>query len=105
MKKRLLAYLLCVSLVLGMLPGSLALPAKGAATDATDPKEEDIMVETDLHLEADGSGYYALDAQSPFYYIPFYTPSAVVGGIMGVMVLMILKRARVLDRFLAELER
>ena len=49
--------------------------------------------------------FYALDAQSPFYYIPFYTPSAVVGGIMGVMVLMILKRARVLDRFLAELER
>jgi len=29
----------------------------------------------------------------------------VVGGIMGVMVLLILKRAKVLDRFLAELER
>jgi energy coupling factor transporter S component ThiW len=49
--------------------------------------------------------FYALDGQSPFYYIPFYTPSAVVGGIMGVMVLLILKRAKVLDRFLAELER
>ena len=49
--------------------------------------------------------FYALDAQSPLYYIPFYTPSAVVGGIMGVMVLLILKRAKVLDRFLAELER
>ena len=49
--------------------------------------------------------FYGLDAQSPLYYIPFYTPSAVVGGIMGVMVLLILKRAKVLDRFLAELER
>ena len=49
--------------------------------------------------------FYALDAQNPLYYIPFYTPSAVVGGIMGVMVLLILKRAKVLDRFLKELER
>lgn len=48
--------------------------------------------------------FYALDAQSPLYYIPFYTPSAVVGGIMGVMVLLLLKRAKVLDRFLTELE-
>lgn len=49
--------------------------------------------------------FYALDAQSPFYYIPFYTPSAVVGGAMGVMVVLLLKKANVLDRFLAELER
>lgn len=48
--------------------------------------------------------FYGLDAQSPLYYIPFYTPSAVVGGAMGVMALLILKRAKVLDRFLAELE-
>ena len=48
--------------------------------------------------------FYALDAQSPLYYIPFYVPSAVVGGIMGVMVLVLLKRAKVLDRFLTELE-
>ena len=48
--------------------------------------------------------FYALDAQSPLYYIPFYTPSAVVGGIMGVMVLVLLKRAKVLDRFLTDLE-
>ena len=48
--------------------------------------------------------FYALDAQNPLYYIPFYTPSAVVGGIMGVMVLVLLKRAKVLDRFLTELE-
>ena len=43
--------------MLGMLPGSLALPVKGAATDITDPKEEKVMVETDLLLEEDGSGY------------------------------------------------
>ena len=49
--------------------------------------------------------FYALDAQSPLYYIPFYTPSAVVGGAMGVAAVLILKRANVLDRFLAELER
>jgi energy coupling factor transporter S component ThiW len=49
--------------------------------------------------------FYGLDAQNPLYYIPFYTPSAVVGGMMGVMVLLILKRAKVLDRFLKELER
>ena len=48
--------------------------------------------------------FYALDVQNPLYYIPFYTPSAVVGGIMGVMVLVLLKRAKVLDRFLTELE-
>ena len=49
--------------------------------------------------------FYGLDAQNPLYYIPFYTPSAVVGGIMGVMVILLLKRAKVLARFLAELER
>ena len=49
--------------------------------------------------------FYGLDAQSPFYYIPFYTPSAVVGGLMGVGVLLILKRAKALERLLAELER
>ena len=49
--------------------------------------------------------FYGLDAQSPFYYIPFYTPSAVVGGLMGVGVLLILKRAKMLDRLLAELEK
>ena len=48
--------------------------------------------------------FYSLDAQNPLYYIPFYTPSAVVGGLMGVGVLLMLKRARVLDRFLREVE-
>lgn len=46
--------------------------------------------------------FYALDAQSPFYYIPFYTPSALVGAGMGVAVLLILKRNHVLDRLLAQ---
>ncbi len=40
--------------------------------------------------------FYGLDAQSPFYYIPFYTPSAVVGAAMGVVVLFLLTRAGVL---------
>lgn len=45
--------------------------------------------------------FYGLDAQSPFYYIPFYTPSAVVGAAMGVAVLMILKKSGAL-RWLME---
>ena len=49
--------------------------------------------------------FYGLDAQSPFYYIPFYTPSAVVGGCMGVAVLLILKRTGMLDRMLSQLNR
>lgn len=42
--------------------------------------------------------FYGLDAQSPFYYIPFYTPAAVVGATMGVAVLVTLKRAGILNR-------
>ncbi|MBR3866491.1 MAG: energy coupling factor transporter S component ThiW [Butyricicoccus sp.] len=49
--------------------------------------------------------FYGLDVQNPLYYIPFYTPSAVVGGIMGVLVLVLLRRANVLDHYLAKLER
>lgn len=49
--------------------------------------------------------FYGLDAQSPFYYIPFYTPAAVVGGCMGLAVLLILKRTGMLDRMLAQLNR
>lgn len=49
--------------------------------------------------------FYGLDAQSPFYYIPFYIPSAVVGGCMGVAVILILKRTGVLGRMQAQLER
>ena len=48
--------------------------------------------------------FYGLDAQSPFYYIPFYTPSAVVGGCMGVAVYLLLKRTGMLERLRQELE-
>ena len=47
--------------------------------------------------------FYGLDAQSPLYYIPFYTPSAVVGAAMGVAVLSILKSNSVLKRMLNQL--
>ena len=49
--------------------------------------------------------FYGLDAQSPFYFIPFYIPSAAVGASMGAAVLLILKRAGVLNRMKQELER
>ena len=49
--------------------------------------------------------FYGLDAQSPFYFIPFYIPSAMVGASMGVAVLLILKRTGVLVRMQAQLER
>jgi len=49
--------------------------------------------------------FYGLDVQNPLYYIPYYTPSAIVGGMMGVVVLLLLKRSKMLDRFLAETER
>lgn len=47
---------------------------------------------------------YGLDTQSPFYYIPFYTPSAVVGAGMGIGVLLILKRTGTLKRMMNELK-
>lgn len=49
--------------------------------------------------------FYGLDAQSPFYYIPFYTPAAIVGGAMGVAVLLILGRTGLLARMQNELNR
>ena len=48
--------------------------------------------------------FYGLDAQHWYYYIPFYTPSAVVGAAMGVAVLLILKRANVLGHMQSKLE-
>ena len=47
--------------------------------------------------------FYGLDAQSPLYYIPFYTPSAVMGAAMGVATLLILKRSGVLSRMLTQM--
>ena len=49
--------------------------------------------------------FYGLDAQQWYYYVPFYTPSAVVGGAMGLAVLLVLRRSGVLKRMLAQLER
>ena len=49
--------------------------------------------------------FYGLDAQSPFYYIPFYTPSAIVGALMGVAVLLILQKTDVLRRMQEQIER
>lgn len=49
--------------------------------------------------------FYGLDAQSPLYYIPLYTPAALVGGGMGVATLLIFKRSGLLNRMLAELGR
>lgn len=46
--------------------------------------------------------FYGLEAVSPFYYIPFYIPSAVVGGFMGVMVYLALKRSGLLKHFVKD---
>ena len=48
--------------------------------------------------------FYGLEAVSPFYYIPFYTPSAIVGGLMGVMVYFVLKRSGLLNRVMNDFE-
>lgn len=48
--------------------------------------------------------FYGLDAQSPFYYIPFYTPAAVVGASMGVMVLLLLKKNGLLEKLQGEIK-
>lgn len=47
--------------------------------------------------------FYGLDARSPFYFIPFYTPSAMMGASMGVAVLLILRKTGTLARMQREL--
>ena len=49
--------------------------------------------------------FYGLDVQQWYYYIPFYTPSAVMGAAMGVATLLILKRSGVLNHMKDMLER
>ena len=39
--------------------------------------------------------FYNLEAVEWYYYVPFYTPSAVVGAAMGVLVLLVLKKSKV----------
>lgn len=48
--------------------------------------------------------FYGLDAQSPLYFIPFYTPSAMMGASMGVAVLAILQKTGTLARLQRELQ-
>ena len=48
--------------------------------------------------------FYNLEAVEWYYYVPFYTPSAVVGAIMGVVVLLTLKKSKLFDRFKAMLD-
>lgn len=49
--------------------------------------------------------WYGLDAQSPFYYIPFYTPSSMMGAFLAVLVLGALKRSGALQRLFDNLNR
>jgi len=47
--------------------------------------------------------FYGLDAQQWYYYIPFYTPSAIMGAGMGVAVLLMMKRSGALKRMFEQL--
>lgn len=49
--------------------------------------------------------FYGLPPHTPLYYIPFYVPASVVGGLMGCCVITILKRSGSLDRMLEQLNR
>lgn len=42
--------------------------------------------------------FYGLEKSHFYYFIPFYIPSAFVGGLMGIMVILSLKKANVLER-------
>ena len=54
MKKRMLAMLLCVCMVLGMLPGGIAFAARGEATEAANDFNKDLV------LDANSKGYCAV---------------------------------------------
>ncbi|MFV0498049.1 MAG: energy coupling factor transporter S component ThiW [Candidatus Fimivivens sp.] len=49
--------------------------------------------------------WYGLDVQSPFYYIPFYTPSSMMGAFLAVLVLGVFKRSGMLQRLLDDINR
>lgn len=49
--------------------------------------------------------FYGLPKHSPFFYIPAYTPSSLMGGLLGCAVILILKRSGALDRMLDQLNR
>ncbi len=46
--------------------------------------------------------FYGLEGVSWYYYIPFYIPSAVVGALMGVAVMLTLKHSGYLSRLMEE---
>lgn len=48
--------------------------------------------------------FYGLEAVDWFYYVPYYTPSAVVGAIMGIAVLLMLKKNKTFENMKAQLE-
>lgn len=48
--------------------------------------------------------FYNLEAVEWYYYVPFYTPSAVVGAIMGVAVLLTLKKSKLFEQFKSSLD-
>lgn len=48
--------------------------------------------------------FYDLEAVEWYYYVPFYIPSAVVGAIMGVAVLLTLKKNKLFERFKSMVE-
>lgn len=49
--------------------------------------------------------FYGLPQHPPFYYIPFYAPSSILGALLAVGVLYVLKRSGVLDRMQSGLDR
>ena len=48
--------------------------------------------------------FYNLEEVSWYYYVPFYTPSAIVGAAMGIVILLILKKSKAYDYFKMQLE-
>lgn len=48
--------------------------------------------------------FYNLEAVEWYYYVPFYTPSAVVGAAMGVAVLFVLKKSKIFEQMRTSLE-
>ena len=48
--------------------------------------------------------FYNLEEVSWYYYVPFYTPSAIVGAAMGIMILLILRKSKAYDHFKMQLE-
>lgn len=48
--------------------------------------------------------FYNLEAVEWYYYVPFYTPSAIVGAIMGMAVLIGLQKSKVMDKLQSGLD-